>query len=132
MRKILWYGKLSELIRNRSWINTDTSRLHMPKIAVKFSKILGSERIWQRGSLTTPIVAKGLKATQTLDVLIFFKKMFFLMSGLKFTLSNIIYVLYMYFIYFISRETFSGERIPDFVISCYLVLLYSIVTWIFF
>ena len=30
----------------------------------------------------------NLRATQTLDVLIFFKKKFCLMSGLKFTLSN--------------------------------------------
>ena len=56
-----------------------------------------------------------LKATQILHVLIFFKKKFFLMSGLKF--------IHMYYY---------GERTLDFVISCYLVLLYSIVTCIFF
>ena len=82
-------------------------------------------------SLPTFDIYQGTGATGALDVLIFFMK-FFLMSGLKFTLSDVIYVLYMYFIYSIYRETFYGERTPDFVISCYLVLLFIIVTWIFF
>ena len=34
-------------------------RLHIPEIAVKFSKMVCSERIWESGSLTTPNVAKG-------------------------------------------------------------------------
>ena len=38
----------------------------------------------------------------------------------------------MYFKYFIYIEAFYGEKTPDFVISSYLVLLSSIVTWNFF
>ena len=34
----------------------------MPKIAVKFSKMASPDQIWYRGSLTTPIIAKGLRS----------------------------------------------------------------------
>ena len=59
LRKILWYGKLSECIKNVFWPKSNTSRLHVPKIAVKLSKMACPKRIWQRGSLMTAIVAKG-------------------------------------------------------------------------
>ena len=36
------------------------------KIDVKSSKMACLERIWHRGSLTTPIVAKGLTETMTI------------------------------------------------------------------
>ena len=50
-----------------------------------------------------------------------------------------LYVLYIYIYIYIYTlyillyiYTFIHGRTPDFVISCYLVLLSSIVTWIFF
>ena len=53
--------KLSECIKNRFYAKSYTSRPHIPKIAVKLSKMAPPDRIKYRGSLTTPIVAKGLK-----------------------------------------------------------------------
>ena len=41
---------------------SDTSRLQIPKIDVKFSKMVCPEQIWQRLSLTTPTIAKGLSS----------------------------------------------------------------------
>ena len=55
---MLW--KLSECIKNRFYAKSYTSRPHIPKIAVKLSKMAPPDRIKYRGSLTTPIVAKGL------------------------------------------------------------------------
>ena len=55
---MLW--KLSECIKNRFYAKSYTSRPHIPKIAVKLSKMAPPDRIKYRGSLTTAIVAKGL------------------------------------------------------------------------
>ena len=63
LRSILWQGKLSELFKNLIYAKSYTSRPHIIKIAVKFSKMVCPERIQHRGSLTIPIVAKGLKYT---------------------------------------------------------------------
>ena len=43
-----------------------------------------------------------------------------------------IYILYIYIYIYVCVCVRVGERAPEFVISCYLVLLSSIVTWIFF
>ena len=56
---MLW--KLSECIKNRFYAKSYTSRPHVPNIALKLSKMAPPDRIKYRGSLTTPIVAKGLK-----------------------------------------------------------------------
>ena len=56
---MLW--KLSECIKNRFYAKSYTSRPHIPKIAVKLSKMAPPDRIKYRGSLTIPTVAKGLK-----------------------------------------------------------------------
>ena len=53
--------KQSECIKNRFYAKNYTSRPHIPKIAVKFSKMVSPDQIWYRGSLMTPIVAEGLK-----------------------------------------------------------------------
>ena len=52
--------KLSECIKDRFYVKSYTSRPHIPKIAVRFSKMVSPDQICYKGSLTTPIFAKGL------------------------------------------------------------------------
>ena len=53
--------KLSQCIKNRFYAKSYTSRPYTPEIAVNFWKMASPDQIWYRGSLTSPIVAKGLK-----------------------------------------------------------------------
>ena len=60
LQKHFMLRKLSECIKNPFYAKIYTSRSHITKIAVRFSKMASPDQIWYRESLTTPIVAKGL------------------------------------------------------------------------